>query len=721
MHGSDLIEAIRRRRGVPASAGRALRRRIVAAGALLIGAIGASAGFSIWHSYQRTVEDADRELANLTSVLAEHTARTFQQIDLILRQAGAWSRAVDMRASDAATLHEHLKQQIAGVPQIKSIEIDDEDGAPLTSSRALPASEASAAGIPYFTVQRDDAARGLYIGEPFRAPGDGKWVLGVSRRLHGAGGDIRGIVNSTADVEYFEHFYEALKLGHGSAVTLFRGDGMLLARFPGSDAPIGKRFDLIPPLLAGQAHGGVHAYRMKSPVDGKDKLIAMRVVPGFPLAVGVLRDARVVLSGWLNQAIAVGLITLSLSLTVALLIAQLVRRLAQLEVADESLRLSEQRYALAMEGSNEGHLDWDIASDRLFQSPKMRELHFDHDALPVGTHAEWIERAAIHPDDKLALQNAMRAHLAGDTSYVDIEYRVHDRDGNWRWLLARGSCRRHDDGTPYRFAGSVIDVTERKRAEEDKHALELQLRQSQKMEAMGTLAGGIAHDFNNILSAILGYGEMTYNALPKGSATRRYMHNVLAAGARAKALVARILAFSRSGVGEHVPVRMAEVVREAFELLRATLPPNIELKADVRREDATVTGDPSQLHQVVMNLCTNAVQSMPGGGKLDVVLDVVEVAADTMLSSGRIRAGGYVRIEVSDTGHGMDAATVDRIFDPFFTTKDFGSGTGLGLSLVHGIVSDLGGGIGVNSAKDAGSRFAIYLPLAAAAGFTEEL
>src|SRR5262249_21580015 len=156
--------------------------------------------------------------------------------------------------------------------------------------------------------------------------------------------------------------------------------------------------------------------------------------------------------------------------------------------------------------------------------------------------------------------------------YCEVEYRVRHRDGGWRWLLLRGRCQRDDAGHAYRFAGSVLDITERKRADDERQRLELQLRRAHKMEAMGTLAGGIAHDFNNILGAILGYGEMAHNAAPEDGPLRRYLKNVLAAGGRAKALVARILAFSRSGMGERAPVDMQEVVREALELLRAALP-----------------------------------------------------------------------------------------------------------------------------------------------------
>ena len=259
---------------------------------------------------------------------------------------------------------------------------------------------------------------------------------------------------------------------------------------------------------------------------------------------------------------------------------------------------------------------------------------------------------------------------------------------------------------------------ERSRAEEEKQKLEAQLRQSQKMEAMGTLAGGIAHDFNNILGAILGYGEMAHKSAQEGSTTQRYLDNVMIAGNRAKALVERILAFSRSGLAERVPVHVEPVTAETVELLRASLPVGIELQVMLAAGNASVIGDATQIHQVVMNLCSNAIQAMPSGGMVSVKLDRVIFDTPMVFSHGRVPPGRYLRLEVSDTGLGIDAKLLERIFDPFFTTKGVGEGTGLGLSLVHGIVRDHGGGIDVHSRPGTGTTFEVYLPIAGEIGAT---
>ena len=249
-------------------------------------------------------------------------------------------------------------------------------------------------------------------------------------------------------------------------------------------------------------------------------------------------------------------------------------------------------------------------------------------------------------------------------------------------------------------------------AQVDKERLEAQLRQSQKMEAIGTLAGGIAHDFNNILGAILGYGELANEHVQAGSALRRYVDNVMHAAGRAKILVDRILGFSRSGMGERVPVNVQFVVEEALELLQTSLLEGVRLETRLAAGNAAVIGDATRLHQVTMNLCTNSMHAMAAsGGTLRVVLEPIELTETRAISRGALAPGDYVRLLVADTGTGIPAEVMERIFDPFFTTKGVGEGTGLGLSLVHGIVSDLGGGIDVVSEVGHGTRFEIWLPV----------
>jgi PAS domain S-box-containing protein len=262
------------------------------------------------------------------------------------------------------------------------------------------------------------------------------------------------------------------------------------------------------------------------------------------------------------------------------------------------------------------------------------------------------------------------------------------------------------------YMESFIDLSERIRAEEDKERLEAQLRQAQKMEALGTLAGGIAHDFNNILSAVLGYSELGLQDLDSPDHPLYAKLNAINhAGHRAKDLVEQILAFSRMKEQLQAPIKISPIVKEALKLLQSSLPANIRVEAAIKA-DRPVLGDPSQIHQIIMNLCTNAFHAMqPSGGMLGVSLEQVVVDPSAEVGILDLMPGRYLRLTVSDTGTGISPAVIDRIFDPYFTTKDKGKGTGLGLAVVHGIVKRHGGEITVESRVGEGTRFRVFLPI----------
>ena len=387
-----------------------------------------------------------------------------------------------------------------------------------------------------------------------------------------------------------------------------------------------------------------------------------------------------------------------------------VRDVTERRRAEEALRQSEERYALAVAGSNEGIFDWDLVSDRAYVSYRAQELF----GLPRGElwrpRRDWRNILTFHPEDAPRLHDSIKAHIRGSAPTYDVEFRIVVPGGGVRWFRQRGIALRDASGKAYRVVGSIGDVTEKHKAEEDLRRLERQLRQAQRLEAMGTLAGGIAHDFNNILGAILGYGEMALRDASKGSRLARDLDSIIVAGERGRALVDRVLAFSRSAVGERVPVHVEKVVREALGLISPKLPPNVTLHAKLHTGRAALLGDATQVHQVLMNLATNAVHAMPSGGTLRVSLSAARLEAARTPTVGIMPAGDCLILEVADSGTGIAPEILDRIFDPFFTTKDVGTGTGLGLSLVHGIVAELGGAIDVASTPGAGSTFTVYLP-----------
>jgi signal transduction histidine kinase/ActR/RegA family two-component response regulator len=259
------------------------------------------------------------------------------------------------------------------------------------------------------------------------------------------------------------------------------------------------------------------------------------------------------------------------------------------------------------------------------------------------------------------------------------------------------------------------NTTLEKKVEERTKALaqsERQLQQVMKLQAIGTLAGGIAHDFNNILFPIVGYTELTMDDIPEDSQARQNLEEILKATNRAKELVQQILTFSRQGGQERKPLQVQFLIKEALKLLRATIPSTIEIECNVGEECGHIMGDPTQIHQVVMNLCTNAYHAMQEtGGTLEVTLKEIDMSYEQSMERVGMKVGRHLELTVKDDGHGMGAEVLERIFEPYFTTKELGKGTGLGLSVIHGIIKNHGGDISVSSQLGKGTTFTVYLPV----------
>lgn len=255
----------------------------------------------------------------------------------------------------------------------------------------------------------------------------------------------------------------------------------------------------------------------------------------------------------------------------------------------------------------------------------------------------------------------------------------------------------------------LVQRANRRRAEAQQ-ALAVQRSRAGRLEALGTLAGGVAHDFNNVLVAIVGFGEMAHESAPKGSDHERHLGRVLQAASRGRKLVERILAFSRGGARASSVFEVEPIVEEVLALLAASLRHGQTIERVSNASGARLHGDPTQVFEAVMNLCTNALQAMPGGGKLTVNLDRVHTLAPRVLSHSELAAGRYVALCVSDQGSGVSAEVMDHLFEPFFTTRSVEAGTGLGLAVVHGVVTDAGGAIDVQSVPGEGARFTVYLP-----------
>lgn len=374
--------------------------------------------------------------------------------------------------------------------------------------------------------------------------------------------------------------------------------------------------------------------------------------------------------------------------------------------ADAALRQSEERFRVLAEVSPVGIFSSDPAGRTTFVNRRWCEISGLTLAQALGDG--W--KTALHPDDRQSVAAAW-SEAVRDGESSAAEFRFVRPDGTITWLVGQSRAQRHVDGTLAGYVGTITDVTNLKRAEAEQKRIEAQLRQSRKMESLGTLAGGIAHDFNNILNGTFGFIDLARLDLPAGHPVHAWLDRLAASSQRARELVRQILTFSRKNEGERTPQRLDLVVAEALLLLRSTLPAMVELESRLAPDTPSVQADATQIHQVVLNLCSNAAQALPErGGRITVVLEAATVTPTQAAGLPDFRPGPAVRLAVTDNGSGMDAATLDHIFEPFFTTKDIGAGTGLGLAVVHGIVKSHEGAITVRSAIGQGSTFEILFP-----------
>jgi PAS domain S-box-containing protein len=372
---------------------------------------------------------------------------------------------------------------------------------------------------------------------------------------------------------------------------------------------------------------------------------------------------------------------------------------SQKKESERALRYEKEKFRVLVEESPLGVALIDARGAYRYLNPKFTEIFgYTLADIPDGRH--WFRRAFPDEDHRRKARqdwiDDLKECRVGESR--PRTYEVCCKDGSLKIIHFRPVTM--DSGDQFII---YEDITRQQN-------LEAQIKQASKMEAIGTLAGGIAHDFNNILSGILGYAELSLLDVADNPNLQDHMSKILEAGERAKDLVQQILTFSRQSTQELQPLQIKAVIREALKLIRASLPTTIEIRHNLQ-SDSAILSDPTQIHQVLMNLCSNAAHAMQEtGGLLEINLHDTAVDPGTARKHLELKPGKYVKLSVSDSGCGIDPAARERIFDPFYTTKDRGKGTGMGLAVVHGIVKNHGGAIQVDSRPKAGSTFNLYLP-----------
>lgn len=562
---------------------------------------------------QRAAELADtlRQLTQLDMVFAEQTERAMETVDSILRSTLETAQVARRPpASDPETIDSTLRRRAAEAHPLTAVALADAGGQVLYASSPRATAYLSAAIRRAAAFHAANPKSGLRISEPLRLP-DQSWTVLLTRSDDTAGDDTTSdsapvIAVALLNLGYFQDFFRSLELGDKGAIVLYHRDGTVLARYPADDAIVGTSFAALPPfrdVLAGAWSGTV---QMVSPVDGSPRLIAIRALRTYPLAVGISVDADQILAGWRKQILTLGLGAAVAGLSIGGLLLLLARR--------------------------------------------SRE------------------------NEQLVLRH-QRAKEAAERAYGDLR----------------------------------AQTAERERAESA-------LSQAQRMEAIGQLTGGVAHDFNNLLTIVLGNIDLLDRSPPEDGRNAARLAAIRVAAERGATLTGQLLAFARRQRLEPRAADLNVVLAGMDGLLSSALGSHIEMRQRLEPAPWSAMVDPTQIELVILNLAINARDAMPAGGALTIETANVTLAPrwdGAAPPIGEPGPGDYVVITVRDTGHGMAPDIQAKAFEPFFTTRPPGLGSGLGLSQVLGTVQQLGGGVRIESAPQAGTTIRIYLPRAA--------
>ena len=509
------------------------------------------------------------------------------------------------------------------------------------------------------------------------------------------------------------------------------GVALFIRRFP----PLGGGIECLGILLAALLVGnsGLHLYLVGDPLQSTNFLV---VVIGVGCVFDHFRDwiicIGLALAAWYvcgpssipeGEWSHYGFMLFMASLLSAMLFSVRIRHRVQLELSRREL----ERKAVSLEASNTALLEterrlneaqeiaqvgsWQyvLGSKELWLSPEVYRIL---GCQPTEGPVDWPAcKALICPEDRDRVREEL-IRLRESQGQIEIEFEVVRKAGDRKVLFFRGHSSVGNSPEVVRLSGTIQDVTDQKAQQLERERLEHQLRSAQRMDALGTMAGGIAHDFNNILFSILGNAQLAELDVPEGHPARRSLTNIVTASKRARDVVRQILTFSQRQEVSIEETQLSHVVGEVLELLRASMPPSIEIRTDFEPDCPAIAGDQSQIHQILVNLCSNALDAMKEtGGVLKIsVKNVWPDSLSTQLLS-ELATDAIVGLRIEDSGVGMGEATAERIFEPFFTTKTSSGGTGLGLAVVHGIVKSHGGAITVHSRLGHGTVFDLYFPV----------
>ena len=679
--------------------------------------------FSAWKSateYRLTVSAADTQLRGYSRALREHAERAVGEADSLLLDTIDHVKTHDsLTRENSRHLRQFLNNHPRNMPQVGAIILINRDGLLAAHSAETFPAQTNLADRDYFIHHRDHPEDNTpFISRPFKSRVNNKWRFTLSRPIHSPSGKFEGLAAVAFDLEYFSSFYSSLNIGKRGRILMVRKDGQLILTEPFRENDFSSDFRnsaLIRIHLPSGPKGTYHIARGDALLESDPRVVSYESLSNYPLVALTNMSMDEVLDSWRSVTILQTTLTLAACAGLFLLMILLLRKIKRIQTAyqlqaeqQQEIAAAEERYRLLVDNLPVVTWQSDESWTTTFISANIEKFYgYSADEIYSDSGSHWSGR--IHEKEREAVMATYKALFHG-TAIYDVEYRIRHKDGHWIWVNDFAYSTVLQNGVLVAH-GVFSDITARKQAEAERDQLEIQLRQAQKMEAIGHLAGGIAHDFNNLLTPIMGYAEMAAAAVPHNDPLAPKLAGIIAASQKAKALTQQLLSFGRRQSVPAEIVDLNDIILSFNTILRRTISESIRIDLLLDPEGSFIRGDLSQIEQIILNLTVNAQDAFEGShGRIHIETCRIFMDGENARLHPGMAPGEYVLLSFRDNGCGMSPEVISHIYEPFFTTKRIGHGTGLGLATVYGIVKQHNAHISVTSQPREGTTFNIYFP-----------